>query len=80
MFFGKNLRDSVDKFIAKEILTSSIKMTSSYLKDLDLIDASGNVNTANRYYSEFLKAFPDNGFDRDGATVIDDFTKGMDGS
>ena len=79
MFFGKNLRDSVDKFIAKEILTSSIKMTSSYLKDLDLIDASGNVNTANRYYSEFLKAFPDNGFDRDGATVIDDFTKGKYG-
>lgn len=79
MFFGKNLRDSVDKFIAKEILTSSAKMTSSYLKDLDLIDASGNVNTANRYYSEFLKAFPDNGFDRDGATVIDDFSKGKYG-
>lgn len=79
MFFGKILRDSVDKFIAKEILTSSVKMTSSYLKDLDLIDASGNVNTANRYYSEFLKAFPDNGFDRDGATVIDDFSKGKYG-
>lgn len=79
MFFGKNLRDSVDKFIAKEILTSSIKMTSSYLKELDLIDAMGNVNTANRYYSEFLKAFPDNGFDRDGATVIDDFSKGKYG-
>ena len=69
MFFGKSLRDSVDKFIAKEILTSSVRMTSSYLKELDLIDASGNVNTANRYYSEFLKAFPDNGFDRDGVTV-----------
>lgn len=79
MFFGKNLRDSVDKFIAKEILTSSVKMTSSYLKELDLIDASGNVNTANRYYSEFLKAFPDNGFDRDGVTVIDDFSKGKYG-
>ncbi|MGN9057579.1 hypothetical protein ACTNA4_14260 [Bariatricus sp. HCP28S3_A7] len=79
MFFGKNLRESVDKFIAKEILNNSIKMTSSYLKDLDLIDASGNVNSANRYYSEFLKAFPDNGFDRDGATVIDDFSKGKYG-
>ena len=54
-------------------------MTSSYLKELDLIDASGNVNTANRYYSEFLKAFPDNGFDRDGVTVIDDFSKGKYG-
>lgn len=79
MFFGKSLRDSVDKFIAKEILTSSVRMTSSYLKELDLIDASGNVNTANRYYSEFLKAFPDNGFDRDGVTVIDDFSKGKYG-
>ena len=37
------------------------------------------MNTANRYYSEFLKAFPDNGFDRDGATVIDDFSKGKYG-
>ena len=79
MFFGKNLRDSVDKFITKEILTSSVKMTSPYLKDLDLIDATGNVNTANRYYSEFLKAFPDNGFDRDGSAVIDDFSKGKYG-
>lgn len=79
MFFGKTLRDSVDKFIAKEILVNSIKMTNSYLKDLDLIDASGNVNTANRFYSEFLKAFPDDGFDRDGETVVDEFSKGKYG-
>lgn len=79
MFFGKTLRDSVDKFIAKEILVNSMKMTNSYLKDLDLIDASGNVNTANRFYSEFLKAFPDDGFDRDGETVVDEFSKGKYG-
>lgn len=79
MFFGKTLRDSVDKFIAKEILVNSVKMTSSYLKEIDLIDAGGNVNTANRYYSEFLKAFPDDGFDRDGETVVDEFSKGKYG-
>lgn len=79
MFFGKMLREPVDKFIAKEILTNSIKMTNQYLKDIDLLDANGAVNTANRYYSEFMKAFPDGGFEKDGANIINEFTKGKYG-
>lgn len=79
MFFGKMLREQVDRFIAKEILTNSLKMTNQYLKDLDLLDANGQVNTANRYYSEFIKAFPANGFEKDGANIIDEFTKGKYG-
>ncbi|MDD3138017.1 MAG: hypothetical protein PHX08_03475 [Lachnospiraceae bacterium] len=79
MFFGKLLRESVDKFIAKEILTNSIKMTNQYLKDLDLLDANGAVNTANRYYSEYMKAFPTGGFEKDGANIIDEFSKGKYG-
>ena len=79
MFFGKMLRESVDKFIAKEILTNSIKMTNQYLKDLDLLDANGAVNTANRYYSEFMKVFPTGGFEKDGANIIDEFSKGKYG-
>lgn len=79
MFFGKMLREQVDRFIAKEILTNSMKMTNQYLKDLDLLDANGQVNTANRYYSEFVKAFPANGFEKDGANIIDEFTKGKYG-
>ena len=54
-------------------------MTSDYLKDLDLIDANGNVNTSNRYYSEFLKSFPDSGFEKDGSSIIDEFSKGKYG-
>ncbi|MBP3504967.1 MAG: hypothetical protein J6K43_00995 [Lachnospiraceae bacterium] len=79
MFFGKMLREQVDRFIAKEILTNSLKMTSQYLKDLDLLDANGQVNTANRYYSEFMKAFPAGGFEKDGANIIDEFSKGKYG-
>lgn len=79
MFFGKMLRDSVNIFIQKEILTNSLKMTSQYLKDLNLIDHSGQVNTTNRYYNEFIKALPGAGFEKDGSAVIDEFTKGKYG-
>lgn len=79
MFFGKLLREQVDTFINKQILSPSHKMTSEYLKDLDLIDASGNVNTGNRYYKEFLNSFPDNGFEKDGSSIIDEFSKGKYG-
>ena len=79
MFFGKLLREQVDTFINKQILSPTHKMTSDYLKDLDLIDANGNVNTSNRYYSEFLKSFPDSGFEKDGSSIIDEFSKGKYG-
>lgn len=79
MFFGKLLREQVDTFIHKQILSPTHKMTSDYLKDLDLIDANGNVNTSNRYYSEFLKSFPGNGFEKDGSSIIDEFSRGKYG-
>ena len=79
MFFGKLLREQVDTFINKQILSPTHKMTSDYLKDLDLIDSNGNVNTSNRYYSEFLKSFPDSGFEKDGSSIIDEFSKGKYG-
>lgn len=79
MFFGKMLREQVDTFILKQILSPTLKMTSEYLKELDLIDANGSVNTGNRYYNEFMKSFPDNGFEKDGFNVIDEFSKGKYG-
>lgn len=79
MFFGKMLREQVDTFISKEILAPTLKMNAKYLKDLDLIDSNGVVNTANRYYNEFLKIFPDDGFEKDGSSVVDEFSKGKYG-
>lgn len=75
MFFGKMLREQVDTFISKDILSPTLKMNAAYLKDLDLIDNNGAVNTGNRYYNEFLKSFPDGGFEKDGNNVVDEFTK-----
>ncbi|WPC40064.1 hypothetical protein [Clostridium sp. JS66] len=79
MFFGKMLREQVDTFISKEILSPTLKMNAAYLKNLDLIDSNGAVNTGNRYYNEFLKSFPDGGFEKDGASVVDEFSKGKYG-
>jgi len=79
MFFGKMLREQVDTFIQKEILSPTQKMNSAYLKDLDLIDSNGALNTGNRYYNEFIKCFPEGGFEKDGSSVIDEFTKGKYG-
>ena len=79
MFFGKLLRDEVSTFIQKEILAPTHKLTSQYLKDLDLIDTNGNINTGNRYYNEFMKFFPSNGFEKDGVIIIDEFSKGKYG-
>ena len=79
MFFGKLLREQVDTFIHKQILNPTHKITSDYLKDLALIDANGNVNTSNRFYNEFLQSFPDNGFEKDGSSIIDEFTRGKYG-
>ncbi|MGE5329879.1 MAG: hypothetical protein ACM3KR_10280 [Deltaproteobacteria bacterium] len=79
MFFGKLLRDEVSTFIQKEILAPTHKLTSQYLKDLDLVDNNGTINTGNRYYNEFMKSFPDNGFEKDGISVIDEFSKGKYG-
>lgn len=79
MFFGKMLREQVDTFISKEILSPTFKMNAKYLKDLDLVDGNGEVNTGNRYYNEFLKLFPDGGFEKDGVSVVDEFSKGKYG-
>lgn len=79
MFFGKLLRDEVGSFIQKEILAPTHKLTSQYLKDLDLVDNNGTINTGNRYYNEFMKSFPDSGFEKDGVSVIDEFSKGKYG-
>jgi hypothetical protein len=79
MFFGKMQREQVDTFIQKEILSPTQKMNSSYLRDLDLIDSNGAINTGNRYYNEFIKCFPEGGFEKDGSSVIDEFTKGKYG-
>lgn len=79
MFFGKMLREQIDSFVLKQILSPTHKMNSDYLKELDLIDSHGAVNTSNRYYNEFLKAFPDSGFEKDGSSVIDEFSKGKYG-
>lgn len=79
VFFGKLLREQVDTFIHKQILNPTHKITSDYLKDLALIDANGNVNTSNRFYNEFLKSFPDNGFEKDGSSIIDEFSRGKYG-
>lgn len=79
MFFGKMLREQVDTFINKDILSPTLKMNAQYLKDLDLIDSNGAVNTGNRYYNEFIKSFPDGGFEKDGSSVIDEFSKGKYG-
>lgn len=79
MFFGKILREQVDTFINKEILSPTHKMNSKYLKDLDLIDSNGAVNTGNRYYNEFINYFPGDGFEKDGSSVIDEFSKGKYG-
>lgn len=78
-FFGKILRESVDTFIKKEILAPTLKLTAQYLKDLDLVDINGNINTSNRYYNEFLKSFPQSGFGKDGNSIMDEFTKGKYG-
>lgn len=79
MFFGKMLREQVDTFISKEILSPTLKMNAKYLKDLDLIDSNGAVNTGNRYYNEFLKFFPDGGFEKDGSSVVEEFSNGKYG-
>lgn len=79
MFFGKMLRDQIDVFIKKEIFAPTFKMNAKYLKDLDLIDSNGSVNTANRYYNEFMKYFSDGGFEKEGVSVIDEFSKGKYG-
>ena len=79
MFFGKMLREKVDCFVLNKILSPTHKMNSDYLIELDLIDSHGVVNTGNRYYNEFVKAFPDSGFEKDGSSVIDEFSKGKYG-
>lgn len=79
MFFGKMLREQVDTFINKQILSPTHKMTAQYLKDLELIDINGVVNTGNRYYNEFINYFPGDGFEKDGSSVIDEFSKGKYG-
>lgn len=54
-------------------------MSDSYLKDLDLIDSQGKVNTGNKAYNNYFMRSFESGIEKLGEDVIDEFSKGTYG-
>ncbi len=76
--FGTPFRQNISDFIKKEILQKPV-MSDSYLKDLDLIDSQGKVNTGNKAYNNYFMRSFESGIEKLGEDVIDEFSKGTYG-
>lgn len=78
LFLGRPLREAADSFIRREIF-EKVKMDSDYLLQLGLVNEEGEADTANRHYHEYLNFFPEDGFEKDGSFVLEEFSKGRFG-